>query len=315
MYELNMEQEAVVAAPISHAVCVVAAAGTGKTTAITMRLARFIADGIQADSILALTFTNKAASELCARACAAIGAQAHAVHTHTFHSFCYGLLRQAPYAAVHPYGENFTVYDDARAREAVGHCVSEWWVQSNSGGGSAGAARARPLPPPPAGLKGRVHKLLRDRPQLLADTLSGRPTTGGIAGDGTLAMVATARTDTRALSPCHSTDPGGFLSCPGAAAASSPERAVAALYERHLVANKALDFSMAVLLVLRLWELHPSLLHAAQRRYRHGIVDEFQVPLLLLDHPFTYLLPRIVDEFQVRPTTDHRLLTRWPADR
>jgi len=88
---------------------VLAAAGSGKTRVITRRVAYLIAQGISPRSILAITFTNKAAGEMQRRV-EALGAAGGATVA-TFHAFCARCLRQFAEAAGVPAG--YTIYDAA----------------------------------------------------------------------------------------------------------------------------------------------------------------------------------------------------------
>jgi DNA helicase II / ATP-dependent DNA helicase PcrA len=91
---LNPEQRHVVET-IQGPLLVLAGAGTGKTKAITMRMAYMISMGVAPESIAAMTFTNKAAREMVARLEAVIGEKvASKVRLGTFHSFCLHILRE-----------------------------------------------------------------------------------------------------------------------------------------------------------------------------------------------------------------------------
>src|SRR5438132_7356929 len=71
--ELNPEQREVVHAPAGP-LLVIAGAGSGKTRTLTYRVARLVEGGLSPESILLLTFTNKAAKEMLARVAALTGA-------------------------------------------------------------------------------------------------------------------------------------------------------------------------------------------------------------------------------------------------
>ncbi len=93
--DLNSPQRDAVTT-IDGPVMILAGAGTGKTRVITFRLAYMLGAGIPAESIVALSFTNKAAKEMSERVRKLIGDRAKKAWLGTFHSFCLSLLRRFP---------------------------------------------------------------------------------------------------------------------------------------------------------------------------------------------------------------------------
>src|ERR1044071_8146484 len=81
---LNDEQRAVVLAPKTP-LLVLAGAGSGKTRALTYRVARMIDDGLSPEEILLLTFTNRAANAMLERVAQLVGPQSQRVMGGTFH--------------------------------------------------------------------------------------------------------------------------------------------------------------------------------------------------------------------------------------
>lgn len=105
--QLNPHQQEAVATT-EGAVLVVAGAGSGKTRVITTRIAQLIHDGVPPQSIVALTFTNKAANEMKERLKKSLGPGHVLPFLGTFHSYCLLLLRRHPYIA--PF-EPFSIMD------------------------------------------------------------------------------------------------------------------------------------------------------------------------------------------------------------
>ena len=91
---MKTPQQAEAAATLEGPVLIMAGAGSGKTRALTYRIANLRAHDIPAWQILAITFTNKAAAEMKSRAEKLIGEQAKKVWLSTFHSFCARFLRR-----------------------------------------------------------------------------------------------------------------------------------------------------------------------------------------------------------------------------
>jgi ATP-dependent DNA helicase UvrD/PcrA len=99
---------------------VLAGAGTGKTRVITYRVAHLIEQGVPPSSILAVTFTNKAAGvmkERISELLRASGRSAFDIWVSTFHSFCARLLRRESQHLGLP--RDFAIYDDDDQTAAV----------------------------------------------------------------------------------------------------------------------------------------------------------------------------------------------------
>lgn len=121
--QLNPSQQEAVQ-QIDGPVMVIAGAGSGKTRALTYRIAYMLSKGISPFQILALTFTNKAAAEMKDRIINIVGdANAKAVAMGTFHSIFYRILRQEGDRL--GFTHNLTVYDTDDSKSLIHSIVKE----------------------------------------------------------------------------------------------------------------------------------------------------------------------------------------------
>jgi DNA helicase-2/ATP-dependent DNA helicase PcrA len=103
---------------------ILAGAGSGKTRVLTHRIAYLIHTGrARAGEILAITFTNKAATEMRERVGLLLGHSTRAMWVMTFHSACARMLRsEAPRLG---YTRTFTIYDQSDSRRLVKRCLDQ----------------------------------------------------------------------------------------------------------------------------------------------------------------------------------------------
>lgn len=103
---------------------IIAGAGSGKTRVLTVRIAHMIKEkGVDPFNILALTFTNKAASEMRQRIESVVGNEARNIWMGTFHSVFARILRAE--AGVLGYPSNFTIYDTDDSKSLLRAIVKE----------------------------------------------------------------------------------------------------------------------------------------------------------------------------------------------
>ncbi len=103
---------------------VIAGAGSGKTRVLTYRIAHLMASGVESFSILALTFTNKAAREMKGRIADLVGeSEAKNLWMGTFHSVFARILRQEADKLGYP--SNFTIYDTQDSDRLIAAIIKE----------------------------------------------------------------------------------------------------------------------------------------------------------------------------------------------
>ncbi len=119
---LNPEQCAAATAE-DGPLLVLAAAGTGKTRTLVYRVAHLIEKGVPAESLLLLTFTNRAAKEMLERAKAVAGPSVGHLWSGTFHHVCNRFLRR--FADRLGYQNNFAILDQDDAVSVLNTCMKE----------------------------------------------------------------------------------------------------------------------------------------------------------------------------------------------
>ncbi len=103
---------------------VLAGAGSGKTRVLTHRIAHLVGTGeAQASEILAITFTNKAATEMRERVELLVGRSVRAMWVMTFHAACTRMLRA--HADKLGYTRQFTIYDQSDSRRLIKRCMDD----------------------------------------------------------------------------------------------------------------------------------------------------------------------------------------------
>ncbi|MEA2013866.1 MAG: ATP-dependent helicase [Thermodesulfobacteriota bacterium] len=128
--ELNPEQLDVVKAE-GGPILVIAGAGSGKTRALTYRVAHLIEQGTQPESILLATFTNKASRSMLSRVETLVGVDIGRLWGGTFHHVGNRILRR--YAQHLGYERNYSIMDSEDSRQLLNACIRELGIHTADG--------------------------------------------------------------------------------------------------------------------------------------------------------------------------------------
>ena len=104
-------------------VMIIAGPGSGKTRVLTFRIAYLIHNQVDAFRIMALTFTNKASTEMRERIGHIVGHEARNLYMGTFHSVFARILRAEAHRLGYP--NNFTIYDPDDCKSLIKSIVKE----------------------------------------------------------------------------------------------------------------------------------------------------------------------------------------------
>ncbi len=119
---LNREQQAVVEAG-DGPLLVIAGAGSGKTRALTWRVARLLHDGVEPESLLLLTFTNKAAREMLRRVEEVARVDTRRIWGGTFHHVAHRVLRD--HAEQLGFSRGYSILDREDSRDVMSAAIAD----------------------------------------------------------------------------------------------------------------------------------------------------------------------------------------------
>ncbi|NCF54724.1 MAG: UvrD-helicase domain-containing protein [Planctomycetia bacterium] len=217
---------------------VIAGPGSGKTRVMTQRIADMVHSGIAPGSILAITFTNKAAEEMLRRTMqllsipeldsfhgngffgsAALGLEEDRPVLRTFHSFCARLLRRHAHR-LEPYTSQFSIYDSVDQKQLVTEVMKQLQLDRTA------------FPP-----RASMSTISQWKNQMVSPEIA-------------IDQAATFRD--RELGKLYGR------------------------YQELLEERDAADFDDLLLLVVRLLTEHPDVLERLQERFQYVMIDEFQ---------------------------------------
>ena len=244
--DLNPQQREAVTAG-EGPLLIVAGVGTGKTTAITRRIAWLIAEKLAAPSeILALTFTEKAAAEMEERVDKLVPYGYVEAQIGTFHAFCDRTLREN--AVLLGLSPDYRILTEAEQAIFLKDHLFDLPLD-----------RFRPLGNPMRHLRSLT-------------TLFSRAKDEDVTPDAYTTFAASL-----AQVPTTEASPDTETALLVEEAASQTELAATyAAYQRLLAENAFVDFGDLIALTLRLFREHPTVLERYRRRFRFVLVDEFQ---------------------------------------
>lgn len=234
--QLNPAQQQAVET-LSGPLVVYAGAGSGKTRVICHRIAAIIESGVPPSSILAVTFTNKAAKEMRERVEHLVGHRGRSMIVSTFHSACARFLRI--FAREAGYSESFSILDDDDQKSLLKDVTQALNVPDKLLS--------------VATIKNKIDRLKNAglTPEDYAKQLKEHTYDSETAARGQMRRYG-EDDNAELIQKCY------------------------ALYQYRLKTQNAMDFNDLLMVMVNLLRKNPSVLQQLQNRFRYFLVDEFQ---------------------------------------
>ena len=298
---LSRAQRAAVFSPLGVPLAIVAAAGSGKTTTLSARIAHMLQSGCRPESIVAISFTRKSCDALRKRV------NNERLEVRTFHSFCLHLLQRYPALALRdaPGFDGSSVRlkvlstreqrevvvtvlkavligdsDDRRAgsvgdRTRGAELDADFGADAHNAAASVGGARTSSRPSRGGGRAKAAVRADRGRGLFARRANAARSSAARGHRD------AAAEEEEDAIAPRTLTHFLRFLQLvkgrgKRASQYPAPYGAFLSRYERAIRAAGSVDFADLVPLAVRLLQRHPDVLVDVRRSIQYVLVDEFQ---------------------------------------
>ena len=242
----NLDADQAAAAVSPQGISLISAgAGTGKTTTLTARISVLIARGVPASSIMAVTFTKKAARELKERVENRVGVAAEGLRLGTFHSLSSRILRKyADMAGLQ--NRNFIVVDEDEAKSLM--------IKASETHGAFGPFKA------PDDVTDAELKVFK------------KDYEAGLKNFAERALMQVVRWKESGLSDIEASDP----SRPRRSESEEQMAVAYGAYQYELESRNMVDFGDLILKVVTLLKSNPSILQDESSAITHMLVDEAQ---------------------------------------
>lgn len=228
-------------------VLIIAGAGSGKTRVLTSKVALLLEGGVSPQSILAITFTKKAAGEMKDRIRYQVGSAAKGLSIGTFHSVFAKVLRTYHDAIGFP--EDFTIYDEDNTESCIKTCVGETlWGPDWNNKEMLKAMTEKQKAARKAAFKNYKPSILRG-------------------------LISRAKNDL-VLPKAYRENPANYARD----AKFGRERLgeIYELYMRKCKAANAMDYDDILVYMYHMLRKHPEILRQLATQYRYILVDEYQ---------------------------------------
>lgn len=272
----SAQQQAVADHPLTSPALVDAGAGTGKTFTIVERVAQLNEDpvnGCPASSILLLTFSKKAAAELCGRTIRRLGPGVDPPECATFHAFALSMLKEHAFEL--DISPDFTLINEIDARVEFWKAFDEFVRGPWAGDVSGFALRFGVIDDLPAALFD-VHQRLRDRGVSIDEFVRRALVSADAFAATTYRRLVEPRSRVAPKVVVEITDEAFLREMNEERARVEATAALFRRFDERLRLRRALTYADLLDLAEKAIRARPDVSASLRRRFAHCIVDEYQ---------------------------------------